>query len=192
MKPFPSSESFKGSHCLMELSSNSVLLHPFVILLMLFPLPGMPLLTVCLITPPHLLGLGSGISSSWHLSWHLALRQNWPQPPLYQWFPSPPYYNNITYHIGNFLFPYLTPSLDVKLLVYESCIKGWILTSLVVQCLRVCLPMQRMQFWSLVWENSTCCLATKAVGHHYRSLRPRACIPQEKPLQWEAHPLQLE
>ena len=124
MKPFPSSESFKGSHCLMELSSNSVLFHPFVILLMLFPLPGMPLLTVYLTTPPHLLGLGSGISSSWHLSWHLALRQNWPQPPLYQWFPSPPFCNNITYHIGNFLFPYLTPSLDVKLLVYESCIKG--------------------------------------------------------------------
>ena len=63
MKPFPSSESFKGSHCLLELSSNSRLFHPFVILLMLFPLPGMPFLTICLTTLPHLLGLSSGISS---------------------------------------------------------------------------------------------------------------------------------
>ena len=193
MKPFPSSESFKGSHCLLELSSNSRLFHPFVILLMLFPLPGMPFLTICLTTLPHLLGLSSGISSSWHFSWHLALRQNWPQPPLYQSLPTPPYYNNITYHIVRKFSISLSDSLPG---FKAPCL--WILN----QGVDPGLPWwssvwesachRRGQFWSLVWEDSTCCLATKAMCHNYWSLCPRACIPQEKPLQREAHAPRLE
>ena len=47
--------------------------------------------------------------------------------------------------------------------------------------------------WSLVQEDSTCCGATKPMHHNYWSPGSRACAPkQEKPPQWEAHPLQLE
>ena len=38
-------------------------------------------------------------------------------------------------------------------------------TSLVVQLLKICLPMQKTQVQSLVWEDSTCHGATK-LGHH--------------------------
>ena len=38
---------------------------------------------------------------------------------------------------------------------------------LVVQWLRICLPMQGTQIWSLVWEDSTCCRATKPMHHNY-------------------------
>ena len=38
--------------------------------------------------------------------------------------------------------------------------------SLVVQCLRIHLPMQETQFQSLLWEDSTCHRATKLVCHN--------------------------
>ena len=73
-------------------------------------------------------------------------------------------------------------------------------TSLVAQCLRIRLPMQGTQAWSLVREDPTCCRATKPVGHNYwdcalepvshnywaRASRAHS-LQQEKPLQWEAH-----
>ena len=40
-------------------------------------------------------------------------------------------------------------------------------TSLVVQWLRICLPMQKTQVQSLLREDSTCCGATKPVCHDY-------------------------
>ena len=40
-------------------------------------------------------------------------------------------------------------------------------TSLVVQWLRVHLPMQGIQVRSLVWEDSTCLEATKLVCHNH-------------------------
>ena len=40
-------------------------------------------------------------------------------------------------------------------------------TSLVVQWLRICLPMQGTQVRSLVWEESTCCGTTKPKQHNY-------------------------
>ena len=40
-------------------------------------------------------------------------------------------------------------------------------TSLVVQWLRICLPMQGTQVQSLVWEDPSCRGATKPVGHSY-------------------------
>ena len=53
-------------------------------------------------------------------------------------------------------------------------------TSLVVQWLRICLPVQGTQVQSLVREDPTCCGATKPVRHNYwacmlQLLRP-ACL----------------
>ena len=45
--------------------------------------------------------------------------------------------------------------------------KNKIRTSLVVQWLRICLPMQGTQVQSLVWEDPSCRGATKPVGHSY-------------------------
>ena len=76
-------------------------------------------------------------------------------------------------------------------------------TSLLVQWLRICLPMQGTQIQSLIRQDPTCCGATKLVHHNYwacapcatatKSTPPRANAPQqEKPPQWEVHILQLE
>ena len=58
-------------------------------------------------------------------------------------------------------------------------------TSLVAQWLRIRLPMQRIQVSALVWEDPTCCGATKPVRHNYWAcaLEPTshnhwACMPQ--------------
>ena len=40
-------------------------------------------------------------------------------------------------------------------------------TSLVAQWLGICLPMQGTQVRPLVWEDPTCCGATKPVRHSY-------------------------
>ena len=39
--------------------------------------------------------------------------------------------------------------------------------SLVAQWLRICLPMQGTRVQALVWEDPTCCGATKPVSHSY-------------------------
>ena len=69
-------------------------------------------------------------------------------------------------------------------------VKHWIRnigsgTSLVMQWLRVCLPMQRTRVWAVVWEDPTCRGATKPVHHNYWAcaLEPSshnywACVPQ--------------
>ena len=54
--------------------------------------------------------------------------------------------------------------------------------SLVVQWLRICLPMQGTLVWSLVWDHD-----------YWGQVCPRACAPeQEKPPQKEAYALKLE
>ena len=64
-----------------------------------------------------------------------------------------------------------------------------------IQWIRICLLMQGMWVWSLVWEDSTYRGAAKPVYHNYRvrALAPMkpACprasaSQQEKPPQWEA------
>ena len=86
---------------------------------------------------------------------------------------------------------------------YLSEVMG-IITSLVIQWLRVHLTMQETRVWSLVWEDSTCLRATKHVCHNYWAcgleptshnywtfmlLTTEACrsrahaLQQEKPLQ---------
>ena len=90
-------------------------------------------------------------------------------------------------------------------------VKNALRASLMAQRLRICLPMQETRVWSLVWEDPTCCRATKPVHHNYwacalepgscnywapvplKPVRPRAHpLQQEEPLQWEVHALQLE
>ena len=39
--------------------------------------------------------------------------------------------------------------------------------SLVAQWLRICLPMQGTRVRALVWEDPTCCGATRSVSHNY-------------------------
>ena len=59
--------------------------------------------------------------------------------------------------------------------------------SLVLQWLRICLPMQGTWVWSLVWEDPTCCRETKPLRHNYWSPCALNLAPQqEKPPQWEA------
>ena len=59
--------------------------------------------------------------------------------------------------------------------------------SLMVQCLRICLPMQGTRIQSLVREDPTHHEATKPVCHDYWVHMPRAhAAQQEKPSQWEA------
>ena len=41
------------------------------------------------------------------------------------------------------------------------------LGTLLVQWLRICLPMQGTQVWSLLWEDLTCLWVTKPVFHNY-------------------------
>ena len=49
-----------------------------------------------------------------------------------------------------------------------KCHKKYTLgASLVAQWLRICLPMQGTRVRVLVWEDPTCCGATKPVSHNY-------------------------
>ena len=78
--------------------------------------------------------------------------------------------------------------------VFISEMKTW--TSLMVQWLRIYLPMQGTQVRSLVLEDSSCCGTKKSMSCNYwahtpQQLKPshaRDCAPQqEKPLQWNPH-----
>ena len=44
--------------------------------------------------------------------------------------------------------------------------------SLVAQWLRICLPMQGTRVRALVWEDPTCCRATRPVSHNSRLSEP--------------------
>ena len=56
-------------------------------------------------------------------------------------------------------------------------------TSLVVQWLRICLPMHKTQVPSLIWEDSTCCevITTEASVPQLLSPHSRAHALQHKP-----------
>ena len=54
--------------------------------------------------------------------------------------------------------------------------------SLVVQWLRICLPMQGTRVRALVWEDPTCRRATGPVSHNYWACASGACaLQQERP-----------
>ena len=76
----------------------------------------------------------------------------------------------------------------------------------VAQWLRIHLLMQETQVWSLLWEDPTCCMATKQAHHNYSASAPEPrshnyrahgpqlpkyalslCSATEKPPQWQAH-----
>ena len=59
----------------------------------------------------------------------------------------------------------------------EKAING---TSLVAQWLRIRLLRQGTRVWALVWEDPTCCGATKPMCHNYWVRAPRARAPQQK------------
>ena len=60
-------------------------------------------------------------------------------------------------------------TLDFKDLVWKKkvCKISHQWASLVVQWLRICLLMQGTQVRALVWEDPTCCVATRPVSHNY-------------------------
>ena len=59
--------------------------------------------------------------------------------------------------------------------------------SLVVQWLRIRLPMQGTRVRALVWEDPTCRGATMPVSHNYWACASGACaLQQERPWEWEA------
>ena len=88
----------------------------------------------------------------------------------------------------------------ICVLWWKNKLKLYLGTSLVVQWLGICLPMQGTWVRAQVREDPTCCGATKPVSHncwaHIPQLLQPACLEpvlcnKEKPLQWEARiPLQ--
>ena len=57
---------------------------------------------------------------------------------------------------------------SAKSVLQPTLAKEYVLSaSLVVQWLRICLPMQGTQVRALVWEDPTCCGATNPVRHNY-------------------------
>ena len=60
-----------------------------------------------------------------------------------------------------------SPSPHVQHLMFSFRIALCSGTSLVVQWWRICLPMQGTRVRALVWEDPTCCGATKPVRHSY-------------------------
>ena len=66
-------------------------------------------------------------------------------------------------------------------------------TSLVVQWLKIHLPIQGTGVWSLIWEDSTGCRQLSPCATTAKPMYPRICVlQQEMPRKWEAHAAQLE
>ena len=57
---------------------------------------------------------------------------------------------------------------------------NWVGAFLVAQWLRVCLPMQGTRVRALVWEDPTCCGATRPVSHNYWACASGACAPNKR------------
>ena len=51
---------------------------------------------------------------------------------------------------------------------------------LVAQWLRICLPMQGTRVRALVWEDPTCCGATRPMSHNYWACTSGVCAPQQE------------
>ena len=104
------------------------------------------------------------------------------------------YFLLIFFHLHTFYI-----MLDLRVLCWVLGIRNVTGTSLVVQWIRICLPMKETCVQSLVQEDYTCHGATRPMCHNYwaqalepencnyRACMARACaLQQEKPLQWEA------
>ena len=75
--------------------------------------------------------------------------------------------SNNMYLTGLWNFVKVTRIVFSKRLLNLTHLKVGKGASLVAQWLRLCLPMQGTQVWALVWEDPTCCRATKPVCHNY-------------------------
>ena len=64
-----------------------------------------------------------------------------------------------------FMYKYMHTHTYIHNGILFSLKKGG--SSLGVQWIRICLPMQGTQVWSLIWEDSTCRGAAKPVCHNY-------------------------
>ena len=64
--------------------------------------------------------------------------------------------------------------------LWQESLKPKLRASPVAQWLRVCLPMQGTQAWALVWEDPTCCRATRPVSHNYWACASGACAPNKR------------
>ena len=53
-------------------------------------------------------------------------------------------------------------------------------TYLVVECIRILLPVQGTQIRSLAWEDSTRCEATKSLHHNYWAHALELMLPNKK------------
>ena len=84
-------------------------------------------------------------------------------------------------------------TIYMKSSYFEIKIKCW-QTSLLVQWLRICLPMQGIRVQFLVQDDSTCLGEAKPMYHNYWACEhPRACaLQQEKAPQWETCTPQLD
>ena len=74
-------------------------------------------------------------------------------------------------------------SIDPKEIIrdaHEGVGRKHFRASLVVQWLRICLPMQGTRVRALVWEDPTCCGATRPVSHDYCACASGACAPQQE------------
>ena len=80
---------------------------------------------------------------------------------------SPRAYLTLVLGCFSYLLLYSKPPQNIIAKNNNDC------TSLVAQWLRICLPMQGTRVRSLVWEDPTCCRATKPVRHNYW-----ACVPK--------------
>ena len=71
--------------------------------------------------------------------------------------------------------------INVQGTVWKLTVVGWIIkllgTYLVVQWLRIRLPMQGTRVWALVLEDPTCRRATKPVRHNYWAHVPQSLKP---------------
>ena len=91
-------------------------------------------------------------------------------------FPEGPTKMKFVKHSFNPTFPITHP------VTIHSSLRHIPGTSLVVQWLRICLPMQGTRVRALVWEDPTCRGATRPVSHNYWACASGACAPpQERP-----------
>ena len=98
----------------------------------------------------------------------------------------------VTYNLGNFTLWFLEWRFHrlintERIQLFKANKNQFLGASLVAQWLIICLPMQGTRVRALVWEDPTCCGATKPVSHNYWACASGAYAPQwERPWQWEA------
>ena len=90
--------------------------------------------------------------------WRVEYERAWRDKRINRWV-DPAFWNWVL-----FLSPTSCWSLNFREEVVSRCVYR---ASLVAQWLRICLPMQGTWVRALVWEDPTCCRATKPVSHNY-------------------------